>query len=370
MGLPLFGRGKDIRPVTGDEQSAQTARDRANLHRRRRLREIEVQRQQLMSEDDEQMPPLSRMTSPARATIFSSGFEEAMYSWPSISGSVMQISQALGAPQPQPPARNMTGQITRQPQGRTVVSPYPGAQLAETNPLRPTGGIASTRREGITDQEAVVLANQRDYEYRLAVDRANLGSHRHLQMMGYQMNLAQTGRGSMWGRHPIIPQFSENSQSSSTLSHHTPAPVNVEHLRERCISLCEEYGLYVEDHCRSLQWKVNDTVLRDTSRARPSLEPLRNIGAYMLSKDISLLNTAARLYAEVIESYYEDFRWHEPPSEFPIIQNQAEIPMLGEFCSVLKHLGNLAWGRCIGVHTGHNTEQILALRGITMQQTF
>ncbi|KAG4419385.1 hypothetical protein IFR04_007436 [Cadophora malorum] len=374
MGLPLFSssQAKDIRPSIGDEQSTQTERNTANIERRRRLREIEVQRQRLMSGDDEQMPPLSRITSPARAMTFSSGLERDMYPWPSIAGSEMQSSQALSAAQQQLPARNISAQITRLPRGHVAVSPFPAAQSLERNPLTSTGGVAGTRGEGLNDQEAVTLANQRQHEYRQEEYRRDMLDReferdRYLRLMGYQMNLAQTGQGSMWGTHPIVPDFSEYSRSPNTLSRHMPAPVVDEHLRQRYISLCEDYGQYVENYCRSLQWKVNDTALRDTSMARPSLGPLRDIGAYMLSKDIELLNRAARIYAELIESYYEDFTWHEPPSVFPIIQDQAEIPMLGEFCSILKQSGNLAWGRCIRVHTGQNIEEVLALRRITRQ---
>ncbi|PVH84504.1 hypothetical protein DL98DRAFT_611250 [Cadophora sp. DSE1049] len=305
--------------------------------------------------DDEQTTPAARRTPPARVAAYDYG---------------VPISQVFIPTQQQPSNRNgLVGPMGRL-QGHTANTSLASAQPPERNPLSPFLLVRpDIPQDGRNHYEAATTAQQGRYPYSQGTSAretpAAINNEAQLASMQARYQAARQnlrrGRSYSWYGVP------EEPNTASTFPHYSPTPVIDEQLRDTYIALCEEYGLYVERYCRSLQWIVDATIVRDPSIARPTLDPLRNIGAHMLSKDMSCLNTAAQIYTAPIELYEEDFRWHEPPSTFPIAQDQAEIPMLGEFCWILNQADNVAWHMCIQVHTGCSTGQLLALRGIELR---
>ncbi|KAL5324274.1 hypothetical protein ACEPPN_008819 [Leptodophora sp. 'Broadleaf-Isolate-01'] len=137
-------------------------------------------------------------------------------------------------------------------------------------------------------------------------------------------------------------------------------------MKDKYVSLCEEYGSILQKHCRSLWWRIEDCTVSHTENfpSIPQLSLLRDIGIDMLSKDPNKLGQAAIIYSSIMQAYKQRLSFHAELGART--EDQIEIPMLGEFCQLLEsspflHVG-FTWRVCIKLHTGYETSEILDMR--------
>ncbi|KAH9223477.1 hypothetical protein DL95DRAFT_400988 [Leptodontidium sp. 2 PMI_412] len=137
-------------------------------------------------------------------------------------------------------------------------------------------------------------------------------------------------------------------------------------MKDKYVSLCEEYGSILQKHCRSLWWRIEDCPVPHTQNfpSIPPLSLLQDIGIDMLSKDPNQLGQAAIIYSSLMQAYKQRLSFHAELGART--EDQIEIPLLGEFCQLLEsslflHVG-FTWRVCIKLHTGCETSEILDMR--------
>ncbi|KAH7407640.1 hypothetical protein BKA64DRAFT_775681 [Cadophora sp. MPI-SDFR-AT-0126] len=277
------------------------------------------------------------------------------------------VSPAFDPRQPQPPTQ--TEPVRPNLQGMASI-PLPSVQsLGRHPPVLINPAVAQDRQ---MQYNTVATQDwQTSYGQRMSASETPEAIYNQAPLASVRASIQNAGQILRTGRSNPTLESSGEVMAANALSSLSLAPFIDEQLRDTYISLCEEYGIYAQRYCHSLQWKVDAISVTDQSTVPPTLEPLRNIGAHMLSRDVSRLNSAAQIYTTLMKSYraYFEvyFKSHGSPSIFPITQNQAEIPMLGEFCRILNQAENVAWHMCIQAQTGCSPEQIVALRGVALR---